>query len=201
MPKIITLAHQKGGVGKSTISLNLAFAFSGDLRVALLDTDIQGTISQLKPLIQGIDILPSNTPIVDLPHLKEYDVIIVDTPPYLSKDLTPLMNVSDLIIVPTKASIPDLLAIRATIKLIKEGLAKNTKLRTAALITMAVPNAGLNDEIMTDISQLGVDVLKTLIHQRESYKRSMVTNGVANLNDKKAIREITSLGEEIIEML
>lgn len=43
----VTIAHQKGGVGKSTLALNLAHSFSENVRTALTDTDPQGSIVQL----------------------------------------------------------------------------------------------------------------------------------------------------------
>jgi chromosome partitioning protein len=45
--KIITVAHQKGGVGKTTLALNLGFCLKHSLRVAILDSDPQGSISGL----------------------------------------------------------------------------------------------------------------------------------------------------------
>ncbi|MDB5285288.1 MAG: ATPase [Mucilaginibacter sp.] len=57
MGKIITLAHQKGGVGKSALALNLALCFKDQLSVALIDSDIQGSIFQLKDEFPELDIL------------------------------------------------------------------------------------------------------------------------------------------------
>jgi len=51
MAKIITVAHQKGGVGKSTMALNLALWFQDQLRVSLVDSDLQGSIYHVKDLL------------------------------------------------------------------------------------------------------------------------------------------------------
>ena len=50
MSKIITIAHQKGGVGKSTLALNLSYRFSHDVKIALTDVDPQGTIMNLNKM-------------------------------------------------------------------------------------------------------------------------------------------------------
>ena len=45
MAKIITLAHQKGGVGKSTLTFNLAMSFQEHLNTCIVDTDPQGSLT------------------------------------------------------------------------------------------------------------------------------------------------------------
>jgi chromosome partitioning protein len=51
MPKIVLVTHQKGGVGKSTLTFNLAQNISSSANVAVLDFDLQGSLSQLKDLV------------------------------------------------------------------------------------------------------------------------------------------------------
>ena len=46
MPVILTFAHQKGGVGKSTLSLNIASYFARNgISSAIIDGDVQGSIT------------------------------------------------------------------------------------------------------------------------------------------------------------
>ena len=58
MPKIILITHQKGGVGKSTLTFNLAQNIAANSRVAVLDFDLQGSLSQLEELVTDFKIIP-----------------------------------------------------------------------------------------------------------------------------------------------
>ena len=59
MPKILTIASQKGGVGKSTLAVNLACSVSKYSRTAIIDTDPQGTVAQLAKMYDGIMFYPT----------------------------------------------------------------------------------------------------------------------------------------------
>ena len=118
MPKIILITHQKGGVGKSTLSFNLAQNIAKNASVAVLDFDLQGSLSQLSEIVTDFDIIPFQDNIENISALA-YDFVFIDTPPYLSNHLSKLIALADLIIVPTKAGILDLLAIKGTIEIIQ----------------------------------------------------------------------------------
>ena len=196
MAKIITLAHQKGGVGKSTLALNLALCFKDQLSVALIDSDLQGSIYHIREEFPELDILAPEK-IVDIPNL-QYNLIIVDTPPYLSNRLNELFTYSDFVLVPTKAGFFDVMAIRSTLALIKFSQAKNQKLKAGIVLNMLKPRSGITAEVTDLLTTLGTPLLNTRIYDRVSLARSSMTAGILKSADQKAIDEITFLAEEIV---
>jgi chromosome partitioning protein len=199
MAKIITLAHQKGGVGKSTLALNLALCFQDQLKVALIDSDLQGSIYHLKEDFPELDILAPEK-ITEIPALN-YDLIIIDTPPYLSNRLNELFRYSDYVLVPTKAGFFDVMAIRSTLALIRFAQGQNEKLRAGIVLNMLKPRSGITAEVTGLLTTLGIPLLKTRIFDRVSLARSSMTAGVLKGSDPKAIEEVTLLAEEIVNLL
>ena len=199
MAKIITVAHQKGGVGKSTLALNLATCFQGELSVALVDIDLQGSIIDLKDDFPELAIISEDK--FDQIQKLAYDLIVVDTPPYLSSHLPELFKISDYVLVPTKAGFFDVMAIRSTLQLIEEAKKKHKSLRSGIVLNMVKPRSGVTGEVQELLKSLSVPLLNTIVHDRVSFTRSPLTGGVLSGEDPKAKEEITSLAEEIVEAI
>ncbi|HIP21383.1 MAG TPA: ParA family protein [Candidatus Pacebacteria bacterium] len=195
MPKIILITHQKGGVGKSTLTFNLAQNLKENAKVAILDLDLQGSLAQLKPLISDFDIIPYQKSIKEISKLN-YDFIFIDTPPYLSDQLPKLIQIADLIIVPTKAGILDLLAIKSTIELIET---ENKKNRTMIVFNMIKPNTNLTESIFNELKEYKVNIAKTKISDLVAFTRSVLLKGVSDHN--KAQKQIDNLTKEVLTAL
>ena len=100
--KTISFINQKGGVGKSILADELAFEFERKaLNFNLYDLDGQG----------GLLHKESNN--------DDADFNIVDTPGQLTKDITSVIKESDIIIVPTRASIKEMEPLKRTLQLIQ----------------------------------------------------------------------------------
>ncbi len=198
--KIITIAHQKGGVGKTTLALNLASCFKEGLSVGLLDTDLQGSLKGLEELLDGLELIPYNNDPSSLNQIKK-DLLIVDTPPYLSAQLSALFTISDFILVPSKVGFLDVMAIRATIQLIKEAQAIHKNLKAAVVLNMVKPRTTINEEVREILRGYGMPVLNSSISDRVSYTRSPIISGVFAGDDDKAKNEITALADEILDFL
>jgi chromosome partitioning protein len=199
MAKIITIAHQKGGVGKSTLAINLALCFQDQLSVALVDTDLQGSLYHSREDFPDLAIIGADK-FTDIEKLA-YDLIIVDTPPYLSNRLPELFLHSDFILVPTKAGFFDVMAVRATIALINDAMASAPSIRAGVVLNMIKPRSGITNDVRSLLETLDVRLLKTVIHDRVSIARSSMTLGVLQSGDQKAKDEVTALAEEIVELI
>ena len=195
MPKIILITHQKGGVGKSTLTFNLAQNIAANSRVAVLDFDLQGSLSQLEELVTDFKIIPYQDKLESISEL-QYDFIFIDTPPYLSNHLAKLISISDLIIVPTKAGILDLLAIKSTLAIIEQ---EKRTIDTLVVFNMIKPNTTLTLDILIGLEEYNVKIASTHISDLVAFTRSVLLKGVSN--DKNAQKQIDQLTEEILTQL
>ncbi|WP_343330514.1 ParA family protein [Polaribacter staleyi] len=195
MSKIILVTHQKGGVGKSTLTFNLAQNISKNAKVAVLDFDLQGSLSQLKELVTDFEIIPFKDEIDDIPKL-DYDFIFIDTPPYLSNHLPKLIEITDLVIIPTKAGILDLLAIKGTLELIEDA---NKTADTLVVFNMIKANTTLTIDILIGLEEYNVKIANTHISDLVAFTRSVLVKGVKN--DKNAQKQLDNLTKEILTKL
>lgn len=200
MTKIICIANQKGGVGKSTLSLSLASCFKTNLKVGIVDIDLQGSLSAMNLMADGITVVPYDKSLKWVTdHL--HDIIIVDTPPYLSSILPDIFAMSDFILIPTKAGFFDLMAIKSTIALVNEARKKNSELKSGIVFNMVKHNSSISEELKNVMENESIPILKSIITERISYTRSVINGGIFNSNDDKAKNEIVSLADEIISMM
>lgn len=121
-PKILVILNGKGGVGKTTTAVNLAAVFAETLRVLLVDADPQGSASWWVERSQGslgFDLSQESDPtlLTGLRRIKDYQLIVVDTPPALdSESLSAVIPAADYLILPTPPAPMDLSALIETVK-------------------------------------------------------------------------------------
>jgi chromosome partitioning protein len=145
--KILTIYNQKGGSAKTTTAMNTAgtIAMRG-YRVLLVDADPQTTASKMANL--AAENTPFPAVVVEIAsagsrlhqqlrnHVNSYDCIVVDTPPRAdSPAAASALLVSDLGIIPTLPSMPDIFATVEAIKLIDTAKITNPDLQCRILIS------------------------------------------------------------------
>ncbi|MHB9118313.1 MAG: AAA family ATPase [Burkholderiales bacterium] len=209
---VITLAHQKGGVGKSTLATNLRGYFAGGgYQTALVDIDPQGSLSKLvRVFSEQAGREPEH--IIERGSFKNYeelislltpyDIAIIDTPPYLSQELEAVLAITNLVLVPCKASPLDFLAIGDTLDLIRETKERRPELLAAVVLTMTITGTDFTSNIRRELEKTEFPVLSTEIGNRVAYMRSLLrANTVLGDENRKAWDEIEQLGKELISLL
>lgn len=117
---LVAFWSEKGGVGKTTLCYNTAFGLAkAGLRVMVLDIDPQGSIVWLASLNEdGVPFMVSKGALKRRPTKADCDVVLVDHP----SRLVPPMAEASLIVMPLRASAPDLHAWQRSHKVLPEGV-------------------------------------------------------------------------------
>ena len=192
--KVIVIASQKGGVGKTTLAGHLAVQAetAGAGPGALIDTDPQGSLSSWwnereaeAPLFAraGTDNLPA--------HLAELEaagveLVIIDTPPAVTDTIRKVLAVADLVVIPTRPSPHDLRAVGSTVELVEAA-----GRRMIFVINGAANRARIAGEAAVALSQHGT-VAPVTLYQRTDYASSMI--------DGRTVQEIDAEGRSAQEI-
>ena len=210
MPKIITVAHQKGGVGKTTLSLFLYQHMTMyGANCAVIDTDPQKSIKVLYETLGSNDnwgtlnlIDPDDYSWDQIVKL-DYDIIIVDTPPAYVDIIDKVLKYADFVLVPCKASPLDLLAIRETVSQVEAAQKINPNLKAGIVLNQVIFRSSFTEEAKNVLKQShSLPVLKTVIHNRADIARFLTKSiSVHNEKNRKVDEEVSLLINEIVEML
>lgn len=204
MMKVITLAAQKGGAGKTTLAVHLAVqAHKAGERVVLVDTDPQGSATawarargQDAPVI----VAATSSQLSDVMAASSNDgmtLVIIDTPPHAAPGAAAASTLADLVLVPVRPSAFDLAASGASAEIARTA-------KRAAFVLSACPSRA--PEIMEARKALelqGLPVLDTEIGERRSYARAVASGrAVAEFEPAgRAAHEISQLWREIKKVI
>lgn len=203
--RIITVAQQKGGSGKTTLTVNLAVALRRQgLRVAVLDTDPQGSLGRWfmermdrQGEDEGLEFSTSSAwgASYEGEKLKKrFDVVLIDTPPKIESDLRPALRVADLVVVPVASSQVDLWATEGVLD-----LAQREKRPVLIVLNRVRPNTRLGAEIAVAASGLGAEVAAAQIAHRVAYAETLGHGSAVAEGPRGPARdEITALADEVM---
>ncbi len=172
MSRVITIAQQKGGAGKTTLAANLAAAFAATRRVAVLDIDPQRSLSRWHGLRAGVTAPGITLSDVsgwrlarELDRLRlGHDILIIDSPPQLDTDARLAIRAADLVLVPLQPSPPDLWAAEGTLK-----LAAAEKRPARILLNRAPASSKLRASVEAEIAAAGYPIFTATLGNRAGF--------------------------------
>jgi chromosome partitioning protein len=174
--RILALASQKGGSGKTTLSGHLAVQAqrAGAGPVVLIDIDPQGSLSDWwNERTEDYPAFAQTTVArlaADLETLRQqgFKLAVIDTPPAITMAIQSVISVAELIVVPTRPSPHDLRAVGGTVE-----LCERAGKPLIFVLNAATPKARITTEAAIALSQHGT-VAPTTIHHRTDFASSMI---------------------------
>jgi chromosome partitioning protein len=184
--KIIAVVNQKGGSGKTTLSMQMAGALARrSKKVLVVDADPQGTATRWAASAE--DEKPFPAAVVGLSAASEkvhrevkkfvdnYDFIIIDCPPAADSPVPQsALLIADLALVPIIPSPLDMWAAIGIREVIRNIGDINEELTARLVVNQCQPHTSLAKEAMEVLPEFGIDVCGTYLRQRTVYRQSAV---------------------------
>lgn len=214
--KIITILNQKGGPGKTTVTMQLGGTLGRrGRRVLIIDADPQATATrwassapdgnEFPATVSGLAAAGEKVHREVKKFIDDYELILVDCPPAVDSPIPQsALIVSDLALVPVIPSPLDLWASVGIRKLIETVQDLNEALKARIVVNQIQPNTTLAREVLEILPEYDIPLLGTRLHQRQAYRASAVYGGtVHDLGSRAApaIAEVDSLADEISALL
>ncbi len=213
--KIITIANQKGGCGKTTLTMQLAGTLGKrGQSVLVIDADPQGTA--VRWAASAPDEHPFPARVVSLSaaggkvhreakkFIADYAYLLIDCPPAIDSPVPQsALLISDLALVPIIPSPADLWAATGIQKLIDLVMPVNEELQTRLVANM-VQATSLSRDALEAMERFGIPQLRASLGLRTAYRQSAVWGGVVQDQPKEAkvaIKEVDALLDEVLAVL
>lgn len=214
--KIIAVVNQKGGSGKTTLSMQLAgsLARRGG-RVLVVDADPQGTATRWAASAEDEKPFPASVVGLSAASAKvhrevrkfvdDYAYIIIDCPPAADSPVPQsALLVADLALVPVIPSPLDMWAAVGIREVIGNVGDINEDLTPRLVINQLQPNTTLAKEALAVLPEFGIDICKTYMRQRQVYRQSAVFGQTVHDFGAKAaaaVEEVEALTDEVLALL
>ena len=183
--RILTIANQKGGAGKTTLAMSIAGALAlRTHKVLVVDADAQGTATQWAGSAPEAKPFPAT--VISLAHAKgklhqmlkplvaDYDFIVIDCPPSVEEQASQsALLVSDVCLVPLQPTPADLWATVGIFELVNKALTINPELKAFA-VANRVPTSNLSKQVLDVMRDNEIELLDAKLGNRTSYQEATI---------------------------
>ena len=204
---IIAIVGNKGGAGKTTLSVNLAAGISNQSSIAVIDADPQGSSLQWRAIAGDNVHFPVYAPTFSLKQQAESyssknDFVLIDCPPSVkSPQSISVLEFADIAIIPVQPSPMDLWATVHIERAISEARETNPELRALLVINQLESRTTLSKLVREVLNEIALPVADTAIRRRAIYRNSALEGksvfGVGK-RGADAVEELNSLIQEVV---
>ncbi len=207
--KVFSITNQKGGTGKTTLSMNFAAGLTRRGRTLVIDADPQRSAGQWTGLASDERPFPVSVIAVagnlarEVNHFRQdYDYIVIDCPPTLETDTVSLaMSASDTMLIPVLPSPIDLWASVRLANAIEQAKMSNRELKAFLVINQLEPRNALSRAMQQALEEFDIPSLTGGLRRRAIYRTSAI-EGVSvfcmGKRGEAAAQEIESIIEELL---
>jgi chromosome partitioning protein len=204
---ILTVGNIKGGVGKTTLAVNLAIVLAAAGRdVLLVDGDEQRTALTFTELRTDLLGAPGYTAVslqgaalrTQVRQLAtKYDEIVIDVGGRDTGSLRAALTVSQILVVPVQPRSFDIWAVDQVAELVKEAREINGELRALIVLNAADAQGRDNEDAAGVLREVaGLELLELSIGRRKAFPNAAAAGRAVTEQapkDPKAIEELTAL--------
>lgn len=214
--KIIAVVNQKGGSGKTTVTMQCAGTLAlREKKILIIDGDDQNSA------VEWASMAPEGTPfparVFNLAaagrkihqeikkYYNDFEYIFVDCPPAADSPISKsVLLVADLALVPF---IPDGLNMSAAVRIrdtIEDAQVMNPNLRSLLLLNRVEAKTNLTNEVLDLLPDFHMSQAETKLHKRTYYPETFLTGSTVHSlksKAKDAINEVESFTDELLTFL
>ena len=205
--KIIAVAQQKGGAGKTTLAIHLGIAWAASGKsVAFFDVDPQKSLTAWYGLRSGELILPGAIQFGSFEGWKaasevakakrQCDIIVIDSPPHAETAARTAIREADLVVIPVQPSPMDIWATSTTME-----MAAREKSGALIVLNRVPPRSNVADDLIAQLKKDKLPLAKARLGNRIAFAASLLEGkGVTEFQPRSiAAAEIKALAAEVLK--
>lgn len=204
---VIALVGNKGGVGKTTLTVNMAVGMSRLGSIVILDADPQGSSAQWRDIANDDSVpavMSATENLAEEVHRlkKEYDYVLVDCPPSVQAAQTlAILQLSDLVLIPIQPSPLDLWASVHIENAVLDARTSNASLQALMVINQLEPRTTLSQLVREALAEIQLPVARTAIQRRAVYRASALEGRSVYAMGKRGAKAVVELDQLIQEVI